>query len=183
MSQDWLLDIQGYTTVLDANGDPVQRRRSIQIVNAAVQDTGTVTRITVPGNGPTGPGGTGPTGPTGSTGPTGNVNFSHAPFVALSIVSNAVDIDLSQGGLFRLVLTANVNTTTMSGVTNGEANFFTLQISQDGTGGRSFTPPASWTFSTGDYVVSSAAGADDLLQGISYDNGTTWLVSYLRDYV
>lgn len=153
--------------------------------------------------GPTGPAGeggggageTGPTGPTGATGAagadgvtgptgaTGTVNLSHAPFVALAVVANAVDIDLSAGGIFFLELDDDATTVTMSNETNGEANFFTLSVKQDGTGGHAFTPPASWTFSTGAYVVSSAADAADLLQGISYDNGVTWLVSYLRNYI
>src|SRR5690606_18522152 len=102
--------------------------------------------------------------------------------VELDITAGAVEIDLADGGIFRLVLDADATDVSMAGVTSGEANFFTLHVLQDGTGGWAFTPPASWTFSTGAYVVSSAAAAADLLQGISYDNGSTWLVSYLKGY-
>lgn len=137
--------------------------------------------------GPTGPtgatGATGPTGPTGATGAAGTVNLSHAPFTALVISANAVTIDLALGGIFELTLTSNVTTVTMSGVTNGDANFFTLRIEQDGTGGRTFTPPASWKYSGGAYVVSAGLNKADLLQGITYDDGTTWQVSFLKDYV
>ena len=139
--------------------------------------------------GPTGPTGTGETGPTGPAGADGvdgadgTVNLRHAPFIDLDISAGAVEIDLAEGGVFRLILDADATTVTMAGVTNGEANFWTLHVKQDATGGRAFTPPASWTFSTGDYVVSSAANSADLLQGISYDNGTTWLVSYLKNYI
>jgi hypothetical protein len=137
------------------------------------------------GAGEGGGGATGPTGPAGATGPTGatgTVNLSHAPFVTLSIAANAVTIDLSAGGLFDLTLTSNVTTVTMSGPTSGEANFFSLRIKQDGTGGKAFTPPASWKFASGAYVVSSAANAIDRLQGISHDNGTTYDVSYLKNF-
>jgi hypothetical protein len=142
------------------------------------------------GEGSVGPtGATGPAGPTGATGATGpagadgDVNLSHAPFVALSISTNAITIDLSAGGLFDLTLTSDVTTVTMSNPTSSEANFFSLRIKQDGTGGHAFTPPASWKFASGAYIVSSAANAIDRLQGISHDNGTTYDVSYLRNFL
>lgn len=127
-------------------------------------------------------GATGPVGPTGPEGPPASIGISHASFTSLSIASNVVDIDLSLGGIFYLELDDDATTVNMTNVTNSEANFFTLHIEQDGTGGHDFTPPASWVFSTGAYTVSSAAGAKDLIQGISYDDGSTWLVSYLKDY-
>lgn len=135
--------------------------------------------------GPTGADGSdGATGPTGATGATGTgASISHAPFVTLTISSNTITLDGSAGGIFTVTLTANVTTVSHSNLTNSEANFFTLRVKQDGTGGRTFTTPASWTFSGGAYVPSAAANATDLLQGISYDNGTTWLVSFLKGYV
>jgi hypothetical protein len=128
----------------------------------------------------------GPPGATGATGPTGAagvVNLGHAAFTALTISSNAISIDTSAGGIFSVTLTADVTTVTMANTVSGEANFFTLLVKQDGTGGRAFTVPASWKFSTGAYVVSSALNSVDLLQGITYDNGTTWQVSYLKNYI
>jgi hypothetical protein len=133
----------------------------------------------------TGGGGTGPTGPTGATGPagaTGTVALSHAPFVTLSIAANATTIDLSAGGIFDLTLTSDVTTVTMANPTSSEANFFHLCVRQDGTGGRAFTPPASWKFAQGAYTPSSAASARDRLQGISHDNGVTYDVSYLKAF-
>ena len=44
----WIQDIQGYTTILDENGDPVQRRHALQVVGATVTDNGSVTLIEVP---------------------------------------------------------------------------------------------------------------------------------------
>lgn len=139
--------------------------------------------------GPAGTGGTGATGATGSTGPTGptgaagaSANLSHGTFTTLTISSNTITLDGSAGGIFTVTLNADVTTVNHSNLTNSEANFFTLRVKQDGTGGHVFTPPAAWTFSGADYAASAAANATDLLQGISYDNGTTWLVSYLKGY-
>jgi hypothetical protein len=123
-----------------------------------------------------------PSGPP-FTGQLGGSCPSHSPFVDLDILAGAVEIDLSDASVFRLILDANVTTVTMANVTTGEANFFTLEIAQDAVGSRTFAPPASWKYSTGAYAPSSAANAVDLLNGISFDNGVTWLVSYLRNYI
>jgi hypothetical protein len=114
----------------------------------------------------------------------GGADASHGPFEAPAIVAGAVALDLSLAGIFSVTLTANVTALTITNPTSGEANFFTLRLAQDGTGGRTFAVPASWKFASasGAYTVSAAANEVDLLQGISYDNGTTWLVSYLKDY-
>ena len=139
--------------------------------------------------GPTGPAGpSGPAGPTGATGPTGPTGAdggenSHAPFLDLTITSNAITITLATHSIFMVTLTSNVTTVNMTGITNGDANFFTLRVEQDGTGGRAFTPPSSWKFATGLYIPSAALNKADLLQGITYDDGTTWMVSYLKDYL
>lgn len=103
----------------------------------------------------------------------------------LSIVSNVAAMDLSTGSTFDLTLNANVTTFTVSGVQSntGFASFFTLRLIQDGTGSRTFAAPASWKFPAGGgYSVSSAANAVDILQGVSYDQGTTWYVTYAKAY-
>ena len=66
---NWINDIQGITTVLDSAGDPVQRRKAVQVLGATVSDNGTHTVIEVPA---------GPTGPTGPS-PFGWVNISVTP--------------------------------------------------------------------------------------------------------
>lgn len=118
---------------------------------------------------------------TGTTSASGGV--SNAPFSTLSIVSNTITLNLDAAGVFEVTLTANVTTVNIDNVSVGKANFFTLKITQDGTGGRTFAVPASWKVPGGGaFVVSSGAGETDLVQGISYDNGATWLVSFLQDY-
>lgn len=112
----------------------------------------------------------------------GSANPSHNAFHDLTITSNAITLDLNNYGYFGVTLTANITTVTMSSPTTGEANFFTLRIKQDATGSRTWTNPASWKFPGGTaYTVSSAANKVDLVQGISYDDGTTWLVTFAKD--
>jgi hypothetical protein len=121
--------------------------------------------------------------PTGGGG--GSAAEGHGTQTALSISTNAVTMNHALGADFTLSLTANVTTFSHSGVTNGEANWFSLRIAQDGTGGRTFTPPASWIYPSGvsAYTPSSGANDIDLVQGVSYNDGTTWLISYEKDYV
>ncbi len=64
----WIVDIQGYREILDAAGDPVQRRKTLQVIGATVTDDGAVTVIEVP------PGATGVAGATGATGPSGDTH-------------------------------------------------------------------------------------------------------------
>lgn len=110
---------------------------------------------------------------------------SYVRLRTLSIVSNVATMDLSTGSTFDLSMTANVTTFTTSNVQSntGFASFFTLRIKQDGTGGRTFAPPASWKFPGGvSYSVTSAANATDIVQGVSYDQGTTWYITYAQAF-
>lgn len=43
----WIEDLQGLTTVLDENGDPVERRKVVQFVGADVADDGTKTVVDI----------------------------------------------------------------------------------------------------------------------------------------
>ncbi len=108
---------------------------------------------------------------------------SYAAFVSVDIDAGEATMDLAASGIFSLTLTEDITTFNQINLTEGDANFFTLRIVQDGVGGHGFIPPASWTFSTGAYIPTAAAGAADLLQGITYDDGATWLVSYLPNYI
>lgn len=98
--------------------------------------------------------------------------------------ANTITLDHSAGGDFKVTLDQNITTVTHSNVTNGAANWFTLMIVQDGTGSRTFAPPASWKYPSGvsAFTASTGAGDIDLVQGVSYDNGTSWLISYEKDF-
>lgn len=142
---------------------------SIEFVNATVDDLGGgAARVTTMGGG----GG-------------GSAEEGHGTLTTVGISSNTINIDHALGADFDLELTANVTTVNHNNVTNGDANWFTLRIRQDGVGGRTFAPPASWIYPSGvsAYSPSSGAGDIDLVQGVSYTNGTTWLISYDKDYV
>lgn len=43
----WIEDIQGVTTILGENGDPVERRKTVQVIGADVADDGTKTVIDI----------------------------------------------------------------------------------------------------------------------------------------
>src|SRR5688572_2062563 len=62
---NWIGDVQGYREILDAGGNPVARRKMLQVTGATVTDDGSKTVIAVPA------GAAGATGPTGATGATG----------------------------------------------------------------------------------------------------------------
>ena len=63
---NWITDVQGYREILDSAGDPVQRRKTFQVLGATGTDNGTTTVIDIPA-GPTGA--TGIAGAVGATGP------------------------------------------------------------------------------------------------------------------
>lgn len=88
------------------------------------------------------------------------------------------------GADFDLELTENVGTFNHANLGALQANWFTLRISQDGTGGWTFTPPANWRYGSGvaAYTVSSGASDVDLVQGVTYDEGATWMISYVKDF-
>lgn len=111
-------------------------------------------------------------------------NTSYVAFKDISSVSHVLTLDLSKDSNFTTTLTEDITTVTISNPQTGKANFFTMLVQQDGTGGRTWTNPASWKFATGTvYSPTSAAGSIDLIQGISYDDGTTWLITFATGYV
>lgn len=148
---------------LDTGSDIVSEVNNIQFDGATVEDMGGgVVKVT----------------PTAA-------RDGHGPKRTLTISSNVVNCDHTDVADFQLELNANVTTFNHLNVTAGAfANWFTLRINQDGTGGRTFAPPASWIYPSGvsAYTVSAGAGDIDLVQGVSYNNGTTWLISYEKDY-
>jgi hypothetical protein len=66
-------------------------------------------------------------------------------------------------------------TVTLSGATTGEAAWMTLKLTQDGTGGRTLTLPASVvTKSDVESGWDTTASAVNILSLFSYDGGTSW---------
>jgi hypothetical protein len=133
--------------------------------------------------GPIGETGFGVQGDTGLMGVTGLESGSNSLFDTLPIVSNEITLDLSSFEYFEVVLTDNVSTVTITNVVSGKVNYFSLMVEQDGVGGRTFTTPGTWVYPGGvPYTVSSGIGAIDTLRGVSYDDGTTWLVTFNKGY-
>lgn len=115
----------------------------------------------------------------------GSAESGRGTLTTLAIVANVVTLNHELGADFDLQLTSNVGTFTHSNVGAGVANWFTLRIRQDGVGSRTFTPPASWKYGAGvaAYTVSTGASDVDLVQGVTYDDGATWMISYQKDFV
>lgn len=88
--------------------------------------------------------------------------------------TGAVDIDLADGNVQRIVLTGDT-TLSISGATNSKACSLTLVIVQDATGGHAVTWPAGTKTDNGiGIVASTAANAVDVVCLLSVDGGTTW---------
>lgn len=111
---------------------------------------------------------------------------SDTSYVASGSIASASGVlvaDLSAHSNFTTTLTEDVTTVTVSNLQSGKANFFTMQIKQDGTGGWTWANPASWKFPGGvAYAPTPGPAAVDLIQGVTYDAGTTWLITYAKTY-
>ena len=89
--------------------------------------------------------------------------------------TGAVTVNLSNGNLHHLTLTGNV-TLTLSGATNGRVCSLTLLITQDATGGRSITWPASvkWLPAGSAPSFTTTASTRSIVELFTIDGGTTW---------
>ena len=84
-----------------------------------------------------------------------------------------LDASSASGAVKTITLTGNC-TFTLTGAASGRAVGLELILTQDGTGSRTVTWPASVKWSGGAPVLSTAAGAVDRVVLVSYNNGTTW---------
>lgn len=90
--------------------------------------------------------------------------------------SGALTLDLENGNVFEVTLTENVTTTVFSNPpASGRGGSFKLILKQDGTGGRTFTWPASvdWAGSSAP-TLTTTANAVDILTFLTTDGGTVW---------
>ena len=94
-----------------------------------------------------------------------------------TVLTDAATVALA-GGNQQITLSQN---TTFTAPTN-KANF-QLAITQDATGNRTGTFPASFLFSAGSKTLSTAAAAIDLITGVYSPtlSGTTWTDRWLCD--
>lgn len=89
-------------------------------------------------------------------------------------ITGATTANLANGNMQYGTLTGNV-TFTFSGATNGSECEMVLSLTQDGTGSRTITWPASvkWAGGVGP-TISTAASANDQFVFRTRDGGTTW---------
>lgn len=94
--------------------------------------------------------------------------------VSVSIVAGAITLDLLQGNVFYVTLTSNVTSVTFANVPSTGSVPITIEVTQDGTGGRTITWPASvkWPGGTAP-TITSAANAVDVISGYTRNGGTT----------
>lgn len=102
--------------------------------------------------------------------------------VASSNSGAAATIDLSTGNIVPHTLTANC-TFTMPTVTGGVLVQFTHELTQDATGSRTATYPASVKWPDGVApILSTAAGSVDVLVFYTRDDGATWRGAHTASY-
>jgi len=102
---------------------------------------------------------------------------AHGGFTTVSTVATTtgtVDLSLATAHVHARTLTGNT-TFTFSGAVSGVACELILFATQDGTGSRTITWPASvkWPAATAP-TISTAAGRTDQFRFVTIDGGTTW---------
>ena len=98
-------------------------------------------------------------------------------FCANSSSTGAVTLDLSTSNMFNLSMTGNT-TFTFSNAPSGRAFAFTIIATQDATGGRTITWPAGSKYAGAvSPPATTTANAVDIWSVLTYNGGTTWIVS------
>jgi hypothetical protein len=95
------------------------------------------------------------------------------------VVGNAgssltLDASSASGWVKTLTLNSPNCTLTLTGTVASSVTTLELVLTQDGTGNRSLTWPASVKWAGGTPALSTAAGAVDRVVVTTYNNGTTW---------
>lgn len=93
-----------------------------------------------------------------------------------STATGSVTVNLANGNVHALTLTGNVTTLTLSGSTASACCSLTLVITQDATGGRSITWPASvkWLPAGSAPTFTTTASTVSVVELFTINNGTTW---------
>ena len=102
----------------------------------------------------------------------GSLEAVNAP----TIFAGALTVDLLLGTVHKVTLNADVTGVTIANALTGFASGFTVEFTADGTA-RTVTMPGSVTTLNGTYTPSSTDGTRDLLNFVTLDGGTTWLMS------
>lgn len=99
---------------------------------------------------------------------------------SVSSSSNTLTLDITDGNHFYCVLDENTTLAFSNPSPTGNLCGVTLEITQDGTGGRTLAFPASveWAGGTAP-TLTDTAGATDVFVFLTRDAGTTWRASIL----
>jgi len=101
-------------------------------------------------------------------------NYSET-VVTNSTATGAVSINVQNGNIYNLTLTGNVVFTFTNPAAATESTTIVLRITQDGTGSRTITWPASVRWPSGTApTLTTTAGAYSKLVFDTIDGGTTW---------
>jgi len=109
---------------------------------------------------------------------TGRIKDFNEDISTLTISANAVTLDLSVANNFKVSLTANITTITVSNWTASKATTVTFRLTQDGTGSRTVAFPAGWKWDGGTApTVVATANKTTIVVLYSDDGGTTIFAS------
>lgn len=91
--------------------------------------------------------------------------------------STAYTVDLTTANVFDITMTGNCTFTFSNPPASGTGGSFTLILTQDGTGSRTATWPASvkWAGGTAPTLTTTLTTGMDVLSFVTVDAGTTWL--------
>jgi hypothetical protein len=150
-----------------------------------ITSVGTLTSLTSSGtitaNAFSGPlnGTVGATSPTVGTFTTATVARVVEAVVTLGSVGNSATIDWSVGDVQTLTLTSNCSLSFSNPPSSGKSQSLTLVVSQDSTGGRLLSYPASvrWSYAQAP-VLTTNPTYRDVISFITYDGGSTYLGAY-----
>lgn len=97
---------------------------------------------------------------------------------ALGNVTGAVTVDISLANVCTMTLTGNITLTLTNPAPTGNHGHFYLLITQDATGGRTVTFPASCKSTAGTTFAITGTTASSMVEvyGYTLDGGTLWRV-------
>ena len=105
------------------------------------------------------------------------------PVTALA-TSGTIAIDCALGDYFTLAATGNMTSFTFSNLpASGKAQTILVRITQDATGSRVATFPASFKWASGTAgVLSTAANSVDVLAITTFNQGTSWIATLAKAF-
>jgi hypothetical protein len=107
------------------------------------------------------------------TGP--NIKAYQETVTTNASVSSTYAVDLSTANVFKLTLTGNTTFSFTNPAASGTSTYFTMIITQDATGSRTGTWPASVLWPNGSTpALSTGASKTDILNFITVNGGTTY---------